>query len=115
MGVYSTVMIMLEKTLNDEILNSYPDIAEWLQQSDRKKVSEKGVRYDFKMTKWYEFDEDTEEAEFHDLLEKLNPDGKRYAIWKFTSEYMFDGYCPLDQWGNFFDPEIYPYFHPTWE
>ncbi|WP_120669192.1 hypothetical protein [Caldibacillus debilis] len=116
MGVYSDVMITLDKHL-DELFRQKADpaLVELLDSADVKRESERSFRYDFTKVKWYEDDEDSIECRFHELLEKLDPAGQHYNIWKFTSEYMYDGYSPLDRWGSHYDPDLYPKFHYRWE
>jgi|HigsolmetaAR206D_1030411.scaffolds.fasta_scaffold00003_52 hypothetical protein len=116
MGVYSDVMITLDKHLDELFrLKADPALVELLDAADEKRESEWSFRYDFTKVKWYEEDDETIEYRVHELLEKLDPEGQHYNIWKFTAEYMYDGYSPLDRWGNYYDSELYPTLHYQWK
>lgn len=109
MAVYSEVVLVIEKDFHDVLLkHAGEDVTDLLGYATSVKGAQGAIRYDWKMTKWYEDEEGVDNYELHQLLEELNDDGDKYRIWKLTSDYMWEEYAPLDTWGCYRHPELDP-------
>lgn len=109
MGLYSDVVVLVDKGLEELVKkNADQEVLELLMEADSIRFNDEAVRYDWRSTQWNEDDHSTIQNRLHHLLEKLNKDGDKYHIWKITSEYMYDGYSPLDTWGGYRHTELNP-------